>query len=253
METDHDILRILNLVLNSSLAQYWLFLSTVGWGIARPTLRQEEILSVPLPLDNLIERKEELLSIDSRIRELIENSVRDERYKEHIEQLDNILFECYDLSEIEKKLIESRVSTSIDFYHERNDSKAVEAANDELLRQYGEIICDNVNKFLEFSDVSLQPIIYSSSNLIKPLNLITLQLSEGESQPELVDRNIVLEEKLQALDSAESNNSLYQRRIVEIYQENSIHIIKPNEVRFWSVAAAINDAPEIVGELLDRA
>ncbi|SHL60137.1 HsdM family class I SAM-dependent methyltransferase [Haladaptatus paucihalophilus] len=253
LETDHDILRILNLVLNSSLAQYWLFLSTVGWGIARPTLRQEEILSVPLPLDNLIERKEELLSIDSRIRELIENSVRDERYKEHIEQLDNILFECYDLSEIEKKLIESRVSTSIDFYHERNDSKAVEAANDELLRQYGEIICDNVNKFLEFSDVSLQPIIYSSSNLIKPLNLITLQLSEGESQPELVDRNIVLEEKLQALDSAESNNSLYQRRIVEIYQENSIHIIKPNEVRFWSVAAAINDAPEIVGELLDRA
>ena len=40
------------------------------------------------------------------------------------------------------------------------------------------------------------------------------------------------------------------KRNVRVYNKNSLYIIKPNQSRYWSYAAACKDADEIYAEIM---
>lgn len=251
-EEDSDILRLITLVLNSSIAQYWLFMSAAGWGIGRDTIRQSELRSIPVPLDRLLEHKDHLLQLADTIDSLIVKEGRNNEYRKCVREIDHVLYDAFGFSNSERLMIESRVNFLIDFYHRKHNSDAAKSIQEDQLLQYGRVLCGEINKFLKFSEYTLSPTIYSFSGQPVPLNLITLELNrEKVMQEEIVESQQALEGKLREIDEDTLENSIYARRVLELYQDDSIHIIRPNEVRFWTLGEAINDAPEIVGELLD--
>jgi hypothetical protein len=247
---DEALQKIATLVLNSSIAHYWLFLTSVGWGVGRPTFRQKEIKSIPFPIDALTDRKHELLEKYDRIKQLAQADDRGEQYRATIQEVDELLFECYDLSETEQGLIQSRVNHTIDYYHTREDSSAVAPATPFEIQAYGETVCREINTFLQHIEADIQPITYEFDAQNAPFKALTLVLQANNPHQSSQDGSAIIEEKLRTL---ESTTELFDRRSIEIFDSNAIHLIKPNEKRYWSRARAANDAPELVGELIDQA
>ena len=46
--------------------------------------------------------------------------------------------------------------------------------------------------------------------------------------------------------------SIYYRRFFRYAKGDKLYIIKPNEKRFWSRSMAINDADEVIAEVLNQ-
>lgn len=246
---DAELQQLATLVLNSSLTHYWLFLTSVGWGTGRPSLRQQEIRSIPFPIDALCEHKQELLSKYDGLERLARADDRGPDYREMVEEVDDRLFEYFGLSETEKDLVRSRVTHTIDYYHKRDRSTAVKPVDRSVLQAYGEVVCREINKFLDHIDADLQPVTYEFEAANFPFKLLTLELRDGDTRSAHREGSAILEQKLQSL---EFNTELFDRRTIELFDTDAIHLIKPNERRYWSLAQAANDAPELVGELLDQ-
>jgi hypothetical protein len=249
-ENDTELQKLATLMLNSSLAHYWLFLTSVGWGTGRPSLRQEEIRSIPFPADVLLEHKKELLSKYDEIEQLVQKNNCGSAYREIIREIDERLFEYFGLSETEKDLVQSRVSQTIEYYHNRDGSSAVESVEQSELHKYGEIVCREMNKFLSHIDANLRPVVYELEAEDLPFRLLTLELRRNDAPRSDQSGSNILDQKLRSL---KSHSEMFDRRTIEVYEADAVHLIKPDERRYWSRAQAANDAPELIGELIDQA
>jgi hypothetical protein len=63
------------------------------------------------------------------------------------------------------------------------------------------------------------------------------------------DLNFVLA-NLDTAAQRDQVEGLYLRRNIKVFAQDTIHIVKPAERRFWTRSAAYNDADEIVARLL---
>lgn len=54
--------------------------------------------------------------------------------------------------------------------------------------------------------------------------------------------------RLNEFSTEKHSDSIYLRRNIRIYLDNSLHIIKPNEKRFWTKSMALRDADETLAE-----
>lgn len=249
-EGDTELLKLTTLLLNSSLTHYWLFMTTVTWGVGRTQLRQEEIKSIPFPVDLFEEHKQELLNKYEEIQQLVQAGDRGKRYQEVVSEVDDILFNCLNLSDTEQGLIESHVSQTIEYFHKRDRSSALDPVRQGELEAYGTVVCSEINSYLEHVPQQLRPMTYDFEITDFPLKLLTLELGDSISTNYSQDGSKRIREKL---GSIESNDDLFDQRTIEIFDEGAIHLIKPNERRYWSRAQAANDSLELVGELIDRA
>jgi hypothetical protein len=49
----------------------------------------------------------------------------------------------------------------------------------------------------------------------------------------------------------EFSESIYFRKSIRYYDKDRLHIIYPNEKRFWTEALALNEADKIISEVLN--
>ena len=66
--------------------------------------------------------------------------------------------------------------------------------------------------------------------------------------PELELDNLLSD--LESIATDQHSQSMYFRRNVRVYEGDLIHVVKPAERRFWTRAAAFNDADETIAQLL---
>lgn len=67
------------------------------------------------------------------------------------------------------------------------------------------------------------------------------------------DQAPAIHETLKAIDAntyQKYSESLYFRKFVRFFTGDCVYILKPNQKRFWSRAQALNDADEIIAEVL---
>ena len=85
-----------------------------------------------------------------------------------------------------------------------------------------------------------------------PLNMIKLSLGKEKHEVKKSSADNYqthLSEIDKYLIKKEAKN-IYVKKQVKYYDGNNIYIIKPNQKRFWSRSTAINDAKELIGEIL---
>ena len=108
--------------LNSSLAAYFLFMTT-GWGIDRMRVKKGEVLSLPaLPItdDGVVS---ELSALFDSIVE--QHSPASARVVEG--QIEGVIARVFKLTKSERTLIKDMSATSIDYVHQNVKSKSIEA------------------------------------------------------------------------------------------------------------------------------
>ncbi len=255
-----NILKALTGYLNSKFASYYLFLSTISWGIEREEVSPNEMLSLPaLPYELTDDEITELAKkVDEISKELKKDIFPDENRISYVEnEIDQIIYNALNLSQREQYLIEDVFNYDIDLFQEGENSKALLPINHNgnELKAYLKILCEDINEHFEFSEtrvwasiwempvnIPMQLVAIHFTNEYKAGHIHTIQNSEG------------LNKLIRTIDNysyEKYSSSVYFRKVIKYYKGDIIYIIKPNQKRFWSRSQAMQDSNSILLEIIN--
>ena len=131
----------------------------------------------------------------------------------------------------------------IDFRHSGEKATILSETDASDLRSFGEMYCDILNP------------IYKQFNRLEPIpmgSFICYPFCYGDApQIELPDQNKVVP-FLDELLRRQHGSRLFINRILRIYEQNVIFIVKPNQKRYWPRSIALRDADETLVDLLGQ-
>lgn len=251
------LMKAITAYLNSSFSSYLLFMTASTWGVERERVNPTEVFQLPdLPFRFTDEQIDKLAGNVDAIGTLMADGLSETDvhiYK--IEgEIDRIIYVSLDLSKSERFLIDDVLEYSLDFFQEGENSKACDIVETEDLKAYSTTFCDAVNSILQFGESKAKATVYDGD---APLRVVSIRFSEvnDERTVTVSDSTDELEKVLSRLDRQiveEYSGSIYVRRNVKIYDNNTLHITKPDEKRFWTRSMALRDADETLAEGLGR-
>ena len=243
--------KALCLFMNSTFSNYFLSLSTSTWGIERERINLNELLTLPAILDKLDEKMINNFSII--FDKIISIKKADEVNQDikHLEnEIDQIIYnDILKLTQDEQVIIQDTLNYSLDLFEKQEKSKAVFPVVD--IDIYSKRVNTELNDWLNDVDLKVSATHYEISTNC-PLYLVKLSFGNQQKESVISKEDIynelkTLDKKLWSTDSA----SIYFRKKVNYFDGDDIYIIKPNQRRFWSQTAAMEDSKSLLVEILN--
>jgi len=256
--SDSNKLKLLTAYLNTNFVTYMLFLSSSNWGIERETVRPSEVFQLPDYCFSLPEKNQH--KIINKINEIIRinksNLLNSEQLISVNEQEIELFFsKAVNLSQIEKILIEDLLKFNLDAFQNKQKSIAYNPTQSSEIKLYAKFLSKTINDFLDYDeDLTVWTSIFDISARI-PLNVVIVHFNkdkQADAVLKLPEKKIgQILKQMEQYSYQEYAESIYYRRFFRYSKEDKLYIIKPNEKRFWSRSMAINDADEIIAEVLN--
>lgn len=146
-----------------------------------------------------------------------------------------------ELSEIEQILVDDVVDYMLGFRREGEKSAAEKPVDDHQLNQFSEIYCRVLNS------------VYKDFKSHKPLktdSYICFPFYYKDKRQIFAGSIDELETDLYELIQNNTNTNARIVRMLRVYEDNTIYLIKPKQVRFWLRSVAIRDADETFADLV---
>lgn len=250
--------------LNSSLATYYFISITSSWGVSKGGLIQKNEVSlfpaVPYYLNTkaineLAQKVDKIISIYKS------NAFDDLLYKEKIKpikkEIDSILYHELKITKTEQALIENVLNFSNVIKENYKVSGAEEPVNiSKDIKSYTQTYLDTINKHFKDSSIHLTSEIYPNATSKDELICVKFTFEKNRSsKSEIVESQEEISNLLHQINEStfkEHSASIYYRRIIKYDLRNAFYLIKPNEKRFWSKAQALNDADNLIVEILNQ-
>ena len=253
-------LKLLTAYLNSSLATYLLFLTASDWGVERESVYPNEILSLPdLCFGLASEVKQHIVGVVDQIISLEQARVLDNSYELSLleDEIEKALWNGLQLTRTDRLLIKSVLRYRLDAFQDGRSSVAYAPATASHCRNYAEVLCATVNRFLPEDQALQAKAACFEVGFRAPLQVVVLYL-DGRQQTENVIElpGAELNQLLHTIDNytyREAAESIYYRRFVRYYQQDVVYLVKPNEQRCWSPASALHDADDLAAEIINQA
>ena len=252
---DSSILKVLNSYFNSKLSSYFLFMTISSYGIEREQIMKNEYLSIPINLE-----KTEVSQILDLSEEFIEEikgldfwNIEEERNQlisSFSEKVEGIINKSFDLNNDEINLINDAIDYSLDLFHSKTKSKALSPVSN--VSEYSEKVIGRLNQFLNGQNLYANATLFDISNF-SPLLLIKISFEEHSTGVSKSQESVTQE--LQKLDKhlwAKQSTNIYFRKKLNYKTGNEIFIVRPNQKRFWTQSMAIEDASELILEILNE-
>ncbi len=241
----------INGLLNSSLASYFLFLTASVWGIERDKVEPNDLLRFPIPpFSQENEHIRRILELETTLCLSQDQTTRDNAKV----QLDSAVFDLYDLSEIERVLVEDTINFTIALRMRGGASQALERPGLTELETYCHQFIQVLQPFFQtLREVTMDAEIFEIRKA--PLQVIKFSLVPiaHNASPIRVTQGQALEDVLEkiALElPAKLADTVYTRRNLRISTENAFFIVKLSQRRQWSRRAAVEDVDAIIAEQL---
>jgi hypothetical protein len=261
---EEDELLFLTAVLSSPLAQYLLFHTTANIGIERDIARLEEILDLPFPLPEDMPRPKESERIMRAVAERVRTVDAELQQPENLlkrepllqgarDDLYRLICRYYEISEWEQDLI----SDCVDIFRPSStppslDSENLLTARLSTPRQRKEYADTLVKTFRHWSRTKQH--LWAATTLEAGLAVTTLGIGpeaqpyvESSAEQSVVD---VLSNIRKALP--EDGVQFSKLRGFVLYEPDRVHILKPLSRRHWTRTAALNDADDILGRMMEE-
>lgn len=246
---DTSDLATLALVVNSSLAVHFLYLSSGRLASYRPTLRKVDFEQIPLPIHSDLQL-DELKSLSP-------------------DEIDNLAFELFNLAPVERILVEDFVNFTLSDFKDGANSMGRQPCTNESIRI---VLHDYCTWFMTIvksgfgQDKAISATIYSTEELaafpyciaafhldvndrVEPVEVIELNRDQAR---QLLSR---LESVLG--DEERQTGGIFHKRVARVYtstlqnvESPSIVIVKPNEQRYWTRSVAMRDADEVSADIV---
>ena len=247
--SDFDKKVILSLI-NSRFATYFLFLVSSSWGIEREQIMSNEFLFLPY----LFEEKKVAKKLSSIIDEIIsikkadENNVSKTDISYLEKEIDQIIYnDVLKLTDDEQIIIQDTLDYSLDLFEKKEESNAVRPVLE--INDYINRITKELNEWLDDVDLKVSATKYS---IDKNCPLYMVKLSFGNKQKETQTSKEDIRKELKKIDQFlfdENSPGLYFRKKLNYYEGDDVYIIKPNQKRFWSQTAAMEDSKTLLIEI----
>lgn len=146
-----------------------------------------------------------------------------------------------ELSEIEQILVDDVVDYMLDFRRKGEKSVGEKSVDDHQLQQFSEIYCRVLNS------------VYKDFKPHKPLktnSYICFPFYYKDKRQIITGSMDELEADLYELIQNNTNTNARIVRMLRVYEDNTIYLIKPKQVRFWLRSVAIRDADETFADLV---
>jgi len=254
-ENNEELLILLS-YFNSKLSTYYLFMTISSYGIEREQIMKNEYLSIPINLSDkyrleIKKATKEVLSM-LRSKEIFYNDFVNQEIEAYINKnIDKVIYESLNLSKNDIILLNDSINYSIDLFHKQEKSIALYSVLQNQTEEYAEIISNELNDFLDGQDLFANATIYNI-NRFTPLMMI--KISFTKKQKEVIISKEFVDNELKKIDQylwEEKSNSIYFRKKLNYKTGDDIYIIRPNQRRFWSKSMAIEDAYELILEILN--
>ncbi len=246
----------INGVLNSSLATYFLFLTASVWGVERDEIKPIDLLRMPLPnLDTCESQKAlKIVEVENAIIEAVKANASSTAKLQS--RLDDAVFALYGLSYHERILVRDLAGLTVDLRMKREASDALNQPSVVELEDYVTELLETIQPlFQALGEHKVISDVFETGN--SSLQVVRFSIVSWQSRRPLISKveRQGLSEVLESIASQlpqQVADKIFTKRHLRIYQGNDIFIVKPNQRRYWSRSAALNDADTIIAEHLGR-
>ena len=263
---DRELLLFLTAYLRSPLARYFLFHTSSRWGIERAEVEVAELLKVPFPLPEQSSAPDQAKKLVKQVVQKIdafsrrEEAILDNR-GELVDALqaecNKLVYEYFELDEIERALVEDTVSITMEsILPSRASAKlpTLKESSSDLRKQYAKLLCDTLNEWTRGGPYHITGQVESSQG--SGVAVVVLERSRnGDKQVNVAsdrpDGLLPVPSRLRETFKTDMG-SIELLRGVKIFDRDSLYLFKSLDQRFWTRTAALNDADEIATTVLMR-
>jgi hypothetical protein len=251
--------------INSSLTDYYHFMTSTRWAVERGNVLQKEYEDMPLIIPDrndpklqeilyYLDKIDKLLNDDS----ILSKANRDITLDKYKTAIDELVYDLHGLHPIEQQLIEDTLEYVVEFFNwakrknrKPQGTRPVQRPDESMLIDYASIFIDTTSAFLKIKNQALNANVYKNG---APLTVVSFDIVDlGETQPiKTIKQSDAMRRKLRELDELileQQTPSMYIRRHVRIYDGDQISLVRPSEQRFWTQSQARVDADAFLAEL----
>jgi len=249
--------------LNSSIATYFYFITSSSWGIDKGgRVQNNDAISFPsLPsemeeetINKLAEKVDEIIAIKNSNKAEFN---KEERIQEIRKQIDGIIYKELNLSSNEKALINDVLNYSVALHKKYITSKAEGYASiKKEVEPYSKALVKTIHSTLKYNNKGIWVEIINSNNEKDAVKIIALHFdNKQESGSYRISTNINISKLLKEINKftyEKYSESIYYRKVIKYYTGKVIYLVKPNQKRFWTISQALNDADDILLDLINQ-
>ncbi len=263
---DENLLLFLTAVLNSPLASYFFFHTSANLGVERDKVHFEELLQLPFPLPEETDDPDRSWAIVRKAAARLHQVKADigpafalDPKREQIcadakADLNELVYDYFEVSARERVLIEDTVEIyrkSITPSPARlNRIPTLTESKEPQRQEYAHYLRDALNGWAKRSAWRVSP----KGQLAERAGLCLLTLTKVQRAEDYVEEKAAQEfEKVMkrlSRASAEQQGGITYLRGFALIEKECIHILKPLALRHWTKSAALNDADDLLGDLL---
>lgn len=254
-----DAARVLSAILNSSLTSFQLAFGGGAWGLERPTVEPNDLLTLRVPNLSKVDKVllETVLSAEAAVAEAPDDT-------ELIAALDSAVCDLYDLERDEAILASDGVQRARALLFEGRAQRMalIKRPSFDDLMAYASEVVRTVNNYLRARGKRhLEAVVYprhiTVGNVIDGtpgvdavrFGMVAGAPTDAPCVHQGSDAEIVrLAALLRGQVSSDIPPYLNERRQLRIYDANSLFILKPSEVRYWTRTAGFNDGDAILAD-----
>ena len=235
---------------NSVFSKYYLSLYSSSWGVERERVQSNEMLFLPAIIQDIDENNINKISkfLDEIISIKKSNLVLQDisHFEKKIDQV--IYNDILKLSKDEQIIIQDTLDYSLDLFEKQENSNAVKPVK--AIKDFSERLVKDLNEWLQDIDFKAS---LSEYNIPRNCPLYMIKISFGNETKLISTSQEDIYKELKKLDKKlieEKTPGLYFRKKLNYYHGNDVYIIKPNQRRFWSQTAAMEDCKNLLAEIL---
>ena len=219
---------------------YFFFLTSTRFGIDKQVGEQNDLERLPI-MQNV--GKSEMDAVVSAFESHSAGLEKD------FLNLDNAIFDSFELPEWERDYVTSVVENDLDFLRHGAKAAATAKPTANCLRSYAETICGEVRATIGRS--TKFKITADVIDGLQDISVVVIRFDENRNRkPKLIPRGkFEFDGRLANLLHAPLSTSFRLRRSLVMFDDNRCIIVKLAQKRFWSKARAFDDADTILAEL----
>lgn len=246
--SDPNILKGLTCFINSKLAYYYLFLCSASIGIEREEIKPNEVYRLPFSLSK--KNLYHLAEIYDRLIDEIE--IFSNNTKKFENEIDNYISKCFGFSINENLILNNFVEFTIPLLIKKHQYVLAPTNKDEI-QDYALKVSQHLTEFLQNQNLYANCTVYENLTHFSPLMITKVAFEDFEN--EVVKSSVQIQDILRELDKElwqKEANNIYFRKKMNYKTGNVIFIVRPNQKRFWTQSMAIEDASELILEILNE-
>jgi len=249
-ENDKSLLKNITGCLNSLLFSYHFLVQGSSAGVEREQGHNEEDrFTLPIAINIKISNHVDIIQnlYKQYHSELMHNPALEAEIQSQEQKLNEIIFDSFELSKVEKSLIDYAINVTIPQIN--NEAQPIAKITEDQLEQYAQIYINHFssrwNGNPDFFAVDIyynNYIVGMNFKVIRSKPKSPVQLYSNTNSDQLFNLIKLGEEKI--------TDRFYKQRDIRGFNKSSFYIIKPNQYKNWHPAVAHGDMAEFIEAML---